>query len=101
MSTLMVAIWAVLGAATLVLGVYRIFFAVHNEEDVIRLAAGEEADVRRQLTVSRKLGDIDRWGQMLTVITVVIGLGLAGSYLYDALNNPHVGSAGSSQMNAQ
>ena len=46
--TFVVAIWSVLGAATLALAVYRLIFVTHNEEDVLRLAPGEEREAQKQ-----------------------------------------------------
>lgn len=98
--TFIVGIWAVLGIATLVLAVYRIIFAAHNEEDIVRLAPGEEREVQKQAIVSKKLGVIDRWGEIMTVITVAIALGLAASYLYQALISPNPGPNNFYRMNS-
>jgi hypothetical protein len=98
--TFVIVIWAVLGAVTLALAVYRMFFAAHNEEDVVHLAPGEEAAVQKQATVARKMATIDHWGKILTVITVVIGLGLAGAYLYQAFNSDNPGPNNFFRMNA-
>ena len=85
------SIWAALGAATLSLAVYRFIFAVHNEEDVLRLAPGEERAAQKQVTLAKKISGIDRWGETMTVIFAVIGLGLATLYLYQAWESPNPG----------
>lgn len=95
-----VAIWAVLGAITLVLAVYRRIFATHNEEDVVRLAPGEEGEVNKQAVLAKRLAGIDRWGVTMTVITVIMGLGLAGGYLYQAWESPNPGPNNFYRMNS-
>src|ERR1022692_353332 len=89
--TFVVAIWALLGATTLVLAAYRLIFATHNEEDVVRLAPGEEGEVKKQAVLARRLAGIDGWGVPMTVITVIMGFGLAGGYLYQAWESPNPG----------
>ena len=79
--TLFFAIWIVLGLATLALALYRKFTSA-NEEDLIHLADGEEHCIPEQTVLAEKLALIDRWGKILTIITVVTGLGLAGIYLH-------------------
>ena len=98
--TSIVVIWAVLGAATLVLGVYRIIFAAHNEEDIVRLAPGEEGEPKKQAVLAKKMAGIDRWGEIMTVITVMIGLGLAAAYLYQAWESPNPGPNNFYRMNS-
>jgi len=39
-----------------------------------------------QVAVNRKIDKIDRWGEILTVVTLVAGLALAFAYFYSALN---------------
>jgi hypothetical protein len=97
--TFVVAIWSVLGAATLALAVYRLIFATHNEEDILRLAPGEEREVRKQASLARKMTGIDRWGESMTVIFAVIGLGLATAYLYQAWESPNPGPNNFYRMN--
>ena len=97
--TLVVAIWAVLGAATLALAVYRMVFVAHNEEDVLKLGPGEERAARHQDVVARRVRGIDRWGETMTVIFAVIGLGLAALYLYQAWESPNPGPNNFYRMN--
>jgi hypothetical protein len=86
--TLVVTVWAVLGIVTLALAVYRTVFATHSEEDIVRLGPGEEREVPKQAALARKMDAIDRWGKTLTILVVVIGLGLAAAYLYQAWLDP-------------
>jgi|SRR5579871_2332462 len=98
--TFVVAFWAVLGAATLILAVYRIIFAAHNEEDIVRLGPGEEGEAQKQALLAKKMAKIDRWGEIMTVIIAVIGLGLATTYLYQAWESPNPGPNNLFRMNS-
>jgi len=86
--TLVVTVWFVLGLATLGLAIYRRIFTLHSEEDVVRLGPGEEGEIPKQVALAHKMEVIDRWGKTLTIIVVVIGLGLAAAYLYQAWLDP-------------
>jgi hypothetical protein len=86
--TLVVIVWAVLGVVTLALAIYRSAFAAHSEEDVVHLGPGEEREIPKQAALARKMDAIDRWGKTLTIIVLVIGLGLAAAYLYQAWLDP-------------
>jgi hypothetical protein len=89
--TFVVAVWVVLGVATLILAVYRQILSAHNETDVVHLGAGEEKEIPRQVLLAEKMSTIDRWGKVMTIITAVIGLGLATAYLYQAWESPNPG----------
>jgi hypothetical protein len=79
--------WAMLGAATLGLALYRKFVSL-REDDYLHLAAAEERLIPQQVATFRKLQTIDRWGITLTVVTVVLGMGLVAAYLYQELTHP-------------
>jgi hypothetical protein len=85
--TPIVLIWAVLGLATLGLALYRIF-VTHDEHEVVHLGAGEEKEIPAQAQLAKRLTAVDRWGKLLTVITVLLGLMLAGGYLYNGWQDP-------------
>ena len=89
--TFVVAVWVVLGVATLVLAIYRQVLSVHNETDVVHLGPGEEKEIPRQVQLARKMESIDRWGKTMTIITAIIGIGLATAYLYQAWESPNPG----------
>ena len=84
MNVLVVTLWAALGFATIALAVYRRFFSVHSETDVLHLGAGEEVEIPGQVRLARKMDNIDRWGKMMTVLTIVVGLAIGAAYLYQA-----------------
>jgi len=78
-----VMIWAVLAIATLGLALYRKLVSA-REEDLVHLGPGEERQISGQLALAAKLEGIDRWGKILTVITIAMGLAMAALYLYQA-----------------
>lgn len=81
--TALVIFWAILGTATLALALYRKFVSM-REDDYLHLSAGEERYIPQQVKTFHKLGVIDKWGVTMTIVTVLMGLGLAGLYLYQA-----------------
>ena len=78
-----VVVWVILAVATLGLALYRKLISA-SEEDLIHLGPGEERRIPAQVALADKLKTIDRWGKILTVITVLIGLAMAAAYLYQA-----------------
>jgi len=85
--TPIVMIWVVLGVATLGLALYR-KFATMNEEDLVHLADGEERHIPEQVALAAKLQAIDRWGKILTVVTLALGIAIGTAYMVQAWNNP-------------
>lgn len=79
--TQLVILWAVLGAVTLALALYRKTLAM-REDPYVHVAEGEQRMIPQQVTTFKKIGAVDRWGITLTIITAIFGLGLAGAYLY-------------------
>jgi hypothetical protein len=90
-ATFVVAIWVLLGVATLALAVYRQFLSAHEENDVVHLGAGGEKEIPRQVHLAQKMVPIDRWGKTMTIVTAVVGIGLATAYLYQAWESPNPG----------
>jgi hypothetical protein len=73
-----VVTWAILALIVLALLLYRTLMALH-EDDNLHLAAGEE---QKQMAFYRMMDSIDRWGEVLTAITVAGGLAIAVTYMY-------------------
>jgi len=73
-----IVLWALLAASVLVLIVWRKIVA-NNEDDTLHVLQGS---VAQQVTVAQKLEVIDKWGKILTVITLVFGLILGAAYVY-------------------
>lgn len=80
-------IWVILGIVTLGLALYR-RLASNREEDTVALGPGEEGRIPQQVALAERLRTIDRWGVSLTIITAVLGLCLAGAFLYQAWQDP-------------
>ena len=81
--TPLIILWICLGALTLGLGLYRKILSM-KEDDYLHIAEGEAKLIPRQIHLARKLDWIDKVGEALTAITVVLGLVLVGLYLYQA-----------------
>ena len=71
------------GFATIALALYRKFLSMH-EENIIHLGPGEEAYISKQVSLTRKLHRVDRWGETMTVLTAAGGILLAVLYVYQA-----------------
>ncbi len=82
-----VAAFLVLGVVTLLLAAYR-WKVTETEEDVVRLAPGEEREIPRQVALATRVSGIDRLGKTLTVVTLVLGIGISCAYLYKAWLDP-------------
>jgi len=54
-----------------------------KEDDNIHVLHGD-AVLPQQEAVAHKLDVIDKWGKILTVVTVVFGLLVGAAYVYDA-----------------
>ena len=73
-----IVIWVVLAAVVLALFAWRQAIA-RNEDDSLHVMHGV---ISEQTTMAQKLEAIDKWGKILTVITVVVGLGIAAAFIY-------------------
>jgi hypothetical protein len=77
----LVCVWSAMGAFVLSLAVYRKVVA-RGEDDFVHLGEAQDSAVSRQRSLAGRLEFIDKWGQMLTILTVVLGLILGSVYLY-------------------
>ncbi|MEZ5352507.1 MAG: hypothetical protein R2762_07705 [Bryobacteraceae bacterium] len=77
----LVAIWAVLAVAVLVIAGIRMMSASH-EDDSIHLREGDASVIHQQAAYAGKIQWLDRVGKALTVATVAFGLVLAALYFY-------------------
>jgi len=75
--------WAVLAIIVLVLAIYRAMLASHEDES-IHVSEVEAKQVTEQKKVGTKLNRVEFWGKLLTVVTILYGLAIAGAYLYRA-----------------
>ena len=78
--TLYLIIWGVLALGVLALAMYRKQIA-NAEDDSLQLS-GDGSAIENQKVITEKLKAIDKWGKMLTVVVVVLGVILAGAYGY-------------------
>ncbi len=78
--TLYLIIWGVLALGVLALAMYRKQIA-NAENDSLQLS-GDGSGIEVQKAISEKLKAIDKWGKVLTIVLVVLGVILAGAYGY-------------------
>jgi hypothetical protein len=82
-------VWIALALVVLALFLWRQAIA-RNEDDSLHVMHGSSAI---QTSLSQKLDVIDKWGKILTVITVVMGLLIAAGYIYGQfVGRPSVGA---------
>ena len=72
-------LWAALAVSVLFLVVYRRRIA-HQESDFGLHVEGSEAT--RQASAAQKLDQVDRWGKLLTIFTVLYGIALGLGVVY-------------------
>jgi hypothetical protein len=77
-----IALETLLAVAVLALFIWRKMVS-RNEDDNIHVLHGATA-VPEQEALSHKLDVIDKWGKIMTVVTVVFGLLLAAAYTYNS-----------------
>ena len=74
---LLLVVWVVLSHGVLTLFLWRQAVA-RTEDDSLHVMHGT---ITSQTTLSQKLDVIDKWGKILTVVTVVLGLLIAVAYV--------------------
>ena len=79
-----VVIWAVFAIAVLALALTRQLMAF-RENDTIHLSDAQSGLITEQMALLNHLRVIDRWGKILTVVAALMGLVLAGIYLYQRI----------------
>ena len=73
-------LWVALAAVVIFLIVWRKTVSSH-EDETLHLDA---VAVSQQVNVAHKLDVIDKWGKILTAITVIFGLVLGAVYMYQS-----------------
>jgi hypothetical protein len=76
-----VIVCVTLAAVTLGLALYRRLIS-SGERDILYLGQGEERNIPLQASLATRLAAIDKWGKVLTVVTIVLGTVLTAIYLY-------------------
>ena len=74
--------WALLAVIVLALAIYRNLLASHEDES-IHVSEAEAGQVVAQKQVFKKLNKVEFWGKLLTVVTILYGLAIAGAFLYE------------------
>src|SRR5664280_2342291 len=72
--------WIVLVSAVLALIVWRKVVASHEDDNIHVLQPG--GILTEQVAVAKKLDVIDKWGKILTVIVVALGLIIGTAWIY-------------------
>ena len=75
-----IVVWVVLGIIVIVLAVFRMRLVRQEDKTLDVLENERVAEEQKQITA--KIKKIDRWGQALTVVVVLYGIILAGTYIY-------------------
>ena len=75
-----IVLWILLACTVLAMVVWRKSVSSH-EDDSLHVAQGPATE---QISLAHKLEVIDRWGKILTVVTVVSGLALGALYVYQS-----------------
>jgi len=75
----LIVLWGLLAASVLVLIVWRKAVA-RNEDDNLHVLHTEA--VPQQAMVAHKLEQIDKWGKIVTAVTVAFGLLIAAIFVY-------------------
>lgn len=73
-----IVLWALLAVSVIVLIAWRKIVA-NREDDTIHVLQGS---VAQQVTMAQKLEVIDKWGKLLTIITLVFGVILGAVWVY-------------------
>jgi hypothetical protein len=76
-------LWLVVIAALVVVCFWRRSVAV-QEDPALHLGAAHAGSAGQQVAVAKRLGQIDKWVKIMTVIAVVFGILLGAAYLYRA-----------------
>lgn len=83
------ALWVVLAVVVIVMIGRRKSLASHADPTLHVLDVGA---VAHQADMVHKLDAIDKWGKILTAVTVIYGLALAALYLYQSwVEMSHIG----------
>jgi hypothetical protein len=77
-------IWAVLTIVVICLAIYRKRVAGKADE-ILHVLDAEASLISTQAEVARKTTILDRWGKILTVLSVLYLLAIAATYVYTSL----------------
>ena len=84
MITILTSIW--IGVACLAIGTWVwAMIQGYREDDTVHLAAGEEAEIDKQVRNAQRMKSIERWRMLLSLSTVIGGVLVLGLYIYQGL----------------
>jgi hypothetical protein len=75
------ALWLLVIAAVIVVAFWRRSVAV-QEDPALHLGTAHAGTAAQQIAIAKKLGQIDKWVKLLTVIAAIMGVLLGAAYLY-------------------
>lgn len=74
-------VWCLLALVVLSMAGYRKLVA-RRDDELVHLGDGDATLINAQSDVAERLTWIDKWGQILTLLTVLFGLILGSVFLY-------------------
>jgi hypothetical protein len=77
--------WIVLVTVVLLLALYRLMIIRGDYYTVLHVRSSELSLIPEQIIHDHRLRTVDLWGQLLTVVSLIIGLALGAVYLYKAM----------------
>ena len=84
--TIFLYIWIGFAAVTAGLALFRKLVA-NREDDYLHVGPGQDKAIQQQREVSEKLARLDKLGKLLTIVTVVLGLGLCIAFVVQTLTS--------------
>ncbi len=78
--------WVFMGVMVIGVAIYRNIVA-RSEDDSLHIRESDATLVGQQVTLGRKLAILDKWGEIFTIVVVVLGVLLAAAYLYNNLQS--------------
>ena len=79
-------LWAVMALVVLALIVVRKRIS-SGEDDTLHVMEGDARMIPHQVEMARKLEVVDRWGKILTVVTLIFGLIVGALWVYQGWVN--------------
>ncbi len=77
------AIFLVLIVAIIIVAIYRARLS-RREQESLHVLGTDPAEISQKMTIAQKLLSVERWMKILTIVTVIYGIGLLGLFLWDA-----------------
>jgi len=75
-----VVLWCLMATVVLAMIVWRKMVASKEDDNIHMTDSGGIA--QQQVALAQKLEQIDKWGKLLTIVTVVFGLVLGAAFVY-------------------